>query len=62
MFNYWIIEYVALSRLNSLDGLGISILKHQRFTNNNLVYQPAYDDGNFAISYPMSAKFPEPKI
>ena len=37
-------EYAALSRLKSLDGLGISILKHQRFTNNNLVYQPAYDE------------------
>ncbi len=37
-------EYVALSRLKSLNGLAISVLKHQRFLNNNIVYQPAYNE------------------
>jgi ATP-dependent exoDNAse (exonuclease V) alpha subunit len=36
-------EYVALSRLKTLKGLAISALKHSRFINNNIVYQPAYD-------------------
>ena len=37
-------EYVALSRLRTLDGLAISYINHQRFINNNIVYQPAFNE------------------
>jgi len=36
-------EYVALSRLKTLNGLGISVLNINRFVFNKMVYQPAYD-------------------
>ena len=36
-------EYVALRRLKTLNGLAISVLNHKRFINNNIVYKPAYD-------------------
>ena len=36
-------EYVALSRLKTLNGLGISVLNINRFVFNKMVYQPVYD-------------------
>jgi len=37
-------EYVALSRLKTLNGLAISSLKLSRFFNGNMVYKPALDE------------------
>jgi hypothetical protein len=37
-------EYVALSRLKTLNGLAINNIKHSRFLNNNIVYAPAYNE------------------
>lgn len=37
-------EYVALSRLRTLDGLAISYINHQIFINNNIVYEPAFNE------------------
>jgi ATP-dependent exoDNAse (exonuclease V) alpha subunit len=37
-------EYVALSRLKTLNGLAINNIKHSRFINNKIIYQPAYDE------------------
>ena len=37
-------EYVALSRLKTLNGLAISKLKLSRFFNGKMVFQPAFDE------------------
>jgi ATP-dependent exoDNAse (exonuclease V) alpha subunit len=36
-------EYVALSRLKTLDGLAICSLKLARFFNGKMIYKPALD-------------------
>jgi ATP-dependent exoDNAse (exonuclease V) alpha subunit len=37
-------EYVALSRIKTLNGLAISKLNLSRFFNGKMVYKPAYDE------------------
>ncbi len=37
-------EYVALSRLKTLNGLAISNINIKRFVSNKMVYRPAFEE------------------